>query len=115
MKNQTRMLFREPQPNGTTLIGELFYEKGGTTLGTMLGYSNGPEPRGYYLRVRRTINQHGSQCFILGDGVKQFVQSATRFSEKQLHTLMINPGLITDLKAKTLQKHIPQHLLTPSS
>lgn len=61
------------------------------TLGAMMGYSDGPEPRGYWLRVRRYKQEAGFQTFALGDGRKAFLKEAKRFSEKELIALTVTP------------------------
>lgn len=82
-------------------------KKSGTTLGSMIGFSAGPERRGYYLHAQWEITRNGIRSFILSDGVKQMVETATRFSVKRLKQVEVSPGLIEELKAKTKGRLCP--------
>lgn len=70
---------------------EVYYDKGGWNLGAMMGFSDGPEKRGYWLAVRRVTvktytNSDGttwsSTQFALGDGLKVFLLEVKRKSPK---------------------------------
>jgi hypothetical protein len=61
---------------------EVSYNKGGTTLATLMGYADGPERRGYWLHVRRVTIRDGFSQFCLGDGLKAFLLEVKRQSPK---------------------------------
>jgi hypothetical protein len=75
----------------TLIEVEVSYNKGGTTLATMMGYADGPEKRGYWLHVRRLkIERYtgldgeprSSTMFALGDGLKVLLLEVKRQSPK---------------------------------
>ena len=66
---------------------ETGYDKGGVTLGTMMGYADGTEKRGYWLYVRgiKLVHYDGgftSKQFCLGDGLKAFLLEVKRQGPK---------------------------------
>jgi hypothetical protein len=99
---------------------EVYYSKGGTTLACMMGYSEGPEKRGYSLAVRRITVRDGFSQFCLGDGVKAFLLEVKRQSPKAaaqaeilgaakeqevLNAYLSKKGLQLAVDPETLRRH----------
>lgn len=68
---------------GHFLTLEVYYNEGGTSM-----FSGREQPRGFYLSVTPCEIHDGFRSFVIGRGLKLFLEKAARFNQKRLAELV---------------------------
>ena len=92
MNNRSIHIKDIPTTGVQVLEVELYYEKGGMNY-----FSAQNNKRGYYLSVTPITKENGCTSFSLFSGIKKYVQEATRFSEKTMKEIAIDPIVLDEL------------------